>query len=68
MTQATHTAGRQATAVCARATSVQSYARSVWSIGIPASIVTIDMTAKPGHGAFADHANLSTRRPKESSP
>ena len=65
MTQGTHTAGRQATAGFTRASVVSR----VWST--PAAYVgcsaTIQMTAKPGIGAFADHANLPSRRPKETS-
>jgi hypothetical protein len=65
MTQGTHTAGRQATAGYPRAVS------RVWSAPVAVSVgcpTTIQMTAKPGIGAFADHANLPSRRPKESSP
>ena len=66
MTQEIHTAGQQATVVRTRTGFGEhvSYA-SVWSIGCPTTDV---MTAKPGIGAFADHANLPSRRPKESSP
>ena len=65
MTQGTHTAGRQATRGSA------ARVRSSWQ-SVPMAYVgcatTIVMTAKPGIGAFADHANLPSRRPKESSP
>ena len=66
MKHATRSAGHQATTGYARAASAQWYARvsRPWSVGCPATIL---MTAKPGIGAFADHANLTTRRLKESS-
>ena len=65
MQQGTHTAGQQATAGYTRVVSRVRSACGVWSYGSPTTIV---MTAKPGIGAFADHANLPSRRPKESSP